>query len=412
MERQLPIAIIGGGASGMLCAITVLQNFNLPVVIIEGQERVGRKLAATGNGRCNLTNINSSLKNFYSENFGFADYALKLFSPADTMDFFNEIGVLPRVEENGRVYPYSNQATSVVDALRFTFEKLGGKLINFFPVNKICQKGNKFIIKGATGEIEAQRVVVATGGIASPSLNANLHSYKLLTDLGHRRTSVFPSLVQLKTDTTFVRQLKGIKIDGIIKVSNSEEKGIGEILFTEYGLSGPAIFDISRVVSKNILQHKATTISVDVMPEYPIEQVMGLIYFRIKSNQNIELSELFTGTLNKRLGQVICKYAGLAPLSRKAGELNQDDVYAIAKAIKDLSFDVIDTMGFGNAQVTAGGIDTRDFNSQTMESNKVSGLFAIGEILDVDGDCGGFNLQWSWSSAYIAGLNVGKGLAK
>lgn len=397
----MKIAVIGGGASGLMAAIAAKTDDN-EVVIYEREKRVGKKILATGNGRCNLTNMNADIERYHGADRSFIKGALKRRWVNETLDFFSELGILWKEEQNGKVYPYSDTASSVLDALRMRVNRLGIKTECEAEVSSVASGRNDgFILKFYSGKsCECDRVIVATGGKAAPALGSNGSGYKILEHFGHKTSKLYPSLVQLKTNGETAKKLKGIKTNAVVKCGGVSESG--ELLFTEYGLSGPPIFSISSRVGEG------DVLKVDIMPEYGFEAVKSILYERCAYLYDVPLEEFFTGMLNKRVGQVLLKSLDIAPLSRLCSTLSEKEIEKIAKRIKGWEFTVNGTMSWNNAQVTKGGIYTKDFDSVTMESKLKKGLYACGEVLDIDGDCGGFNLQWAWSSGYLAGANAGK----
>ena len=416
------IAIIGGGASGILAAIAAAENASNTVTIYERGNRIGRKILATGNGRCNMTNINAALENYHGENPEFVNYAIEHFWVSQTLDIFSDMGILYKVEDagistgtgtgtgagtgtgpfgepsGGKVYPYSDQASSVLDALRRTLDKCGVIVKCGFDVQSIKKNVNKFVISSYKGETaRADKVIIASGGKAAPDLGSNGSGYALLKSFGHHITELRPSLVQLKINGDMVKKLKGIKVNANVTLGKFSE--YGEVLFTDYGLSGPAVFSLtSRFDAQK-------TIILDIMPEYSFPEIADILSERRRLLGGIPLEEFFTGMLNKRIGQVILKSVTQSPLSRKAETLTDAEIRKTAAMIKKWEFEISGTMSWNNAQVTKGGARVSEFNPETMESRIVRNLYASGEVLDIDGDCGGYNLQWAWSSGYIAGKN-------
>ncbi len=382
----------------MMAAIAA-SDFENDVIIYERNDRVGRKILATGNGRCNMTNINAGIGNYYGGHPEFIKCAIDKFWVRKTMDFFSELGILCREEEGGKIYPYSGQASAVLDVLRMRLDKAGVKIKTKYEVKNISKNKNGFTLSFYNGETaRADKVIIATGGRAAPNLGSTGAGYEILRRFGHTITDLSPSLVQIKTDDDIVKKLKGIKLQARVMLGEYSERG--ETLFTEYGLSGPPIFSLSAKLAGQ------KEIALDMMPEYSTEQLTALIYERITSNPECALENFFVGMLNKRVGQSLLKSIGVEPLSRSADTLSHKEITRIAETIKNWRFNVRGTMSWNNAQVTKGGADTSEFDPETMESKLVKGLYAVGELLDIDGDCGGYNLQWAWSSGYIAGMSM------
>lgn len=397
----MKIGIIGGGASGLFSAISAKRDDN-EVVIFEKEKRVGRKILATGNGRCNMTNTGACEDNYHSSDISFIRGAINRFWVEETLALFDEMGVLWKEEEKGKVYPYSDTASSVLDVLRRNCDQRGIRTECEYQVSKVTKTDKGFEICGSNGQKElCDRVIIATGGKAGSSLGSDGSGYVLLKSLGHTVTPLYPSLVQLKTETEFVKKLKGIKVNARVTLGERTEEG--ELLFTDYGLSGPPVFSLSSYLYGN------DEITIDFMPEYSAEALYGMICSRCGYLYNVCLEDFFVGMLNRRTGQAILKQVGIAPLSRMASSLTDNEIKAIVRGIKSLKLKITGTSSWNNAQVTKGGVSVVEFNSATMESKLHKGLYACGEVLDVDGDCGGYNLQWAWSSGYLAGLNASKG---
>lgn len=392
------LAIIGGGASGLAAAIAAAENGN-EVTVFEKNDRVGRKILSTGNGRCNMTNIYADTVNYHGKNSGFVKGAINRFWVSETLEFFRDLGIWHKVEENGKVYPYSDQASAVLDVLRMRTETLGVIVKTKAEVKSVRKNNDGFVIElYSGGRFGADAVIVATGGKAAPDLGSTGIGYDILKSFGHKIIPTRPSLVQIKTETEIVKKLKGIKIQGSVTVGNRTEKG--EILFTDYGLSGPPVFSASADFDGR------QDVYLDIMPEYTKEQLEKMLLERVNAMYSVTLENFFVGVLNKRVGQAILKYLKIEPLSRMSYELTETDIEKIASAMKKWRFKTEGTMSWNNAQTTKGGADTAEFNPNTMESKLVKGLYAVGEVLDIDGDCGGYNLQWAWSSGIIAGRSI------
>lgn len=392
------IAVIGGGAAGLTAAIAAARC-GAAVKIYERGKRIGKKILATGNGRCNFTNANAARDDYHGGNTDFMDSAMKRFWVSETVDFFGGLGVLARFEEDGKAYPYSGTASSVLDVLRRETDRLGVVTVCGFDVKRVRAVKRGFEIEAYDGGRErAGRVIIACGGKASPDLGSNGSGYELLKSFGHRITPLFPSIVQIRTEPETVRKLKGIKINA--RVSAGSYSVLGELLFTDYGISGPPAFSLSSRIDG------ADRLYIDMMPEYSRSEVYEMISARVKRLGYVPLEDLFTGMINKRIGQALLKYAGIAPLSRKSETLTAAELERVTDAVKGLCLKIKGTMSWNNAQVTKGGAVTDDFDPETMESKLAKGLYACGEVLDIDGDCGGYNLQWAWSSGYIAGMSA------
>ena len=399
------IGIIGGGASGMAAALAAAENPNAQVVLFERQARLGRKLQATGNGRCNLTNLHAAEGGYHGEDPAFSRYALDAFGPEAALEWFRDMGLFTVAEASGRVYPYSDQANSVVDVLRFALEKPNIRVLTGFEVAKLRRVQNGFSVESNEETYFCDKLIVACGGLAGTKLGGSMAGYKLLGKLGHHSTRLRPTLVQLKSGWGGVAGLKGVRANcraQILRDGDIYAQSEGELQFTEYGLSGPVIFEISRDVCYG---RGAWACRLDFLPQIPETELFSEL--RRRSNRGLPVEELLTGILHNRLGRVLTKAAGLR-VGGSAEELTDEELDAVCKAVKTFELPLTEPMGMDSAQVTAGGIVTDEFDPTTMESRLVPGLYACGEVLDVDGDCGGYNLQWAWSSGRLAGLHAGK----
>ena len=398
------IGIIGGGASGMAAALAASENENVQVLLFERQARLGRKLLATGNGRCNLSNLQATAVHYHGDQVDFAAPAMEKYDVENTLSWFREMGLYTVAEDTGRVYPYSDQANSVVDVLRFALEKPNIRVLTGCEVSKVkfCDPG--FSVTTEEETYYCDKLIVACGGLAGSKLGGSMSGYKLLQKLGHKCTKLRPTLVQLKSDWEALPSLKGVRANcnaRIFRDCQLHSQGTGEIQFTEYGLSGPVIFEISR----DVCREKGRWVCVlDLLPD---PDVALLPMLQKKRLTDLPAEELLTGILHNRLGRVIVKQAGIAsyvPIS----QLEDWELEEVCERVFGLEVLLTEPMGMDCAQVTAGGIVTADFAPETMESKLVAGLYACGEVLDIDGDCGGYNLQWAWSSGRCAGYAAGK----
>ena len=401
----MTVGIIGGGASGMAAALAAAQYPNTRVILLERQSRVGRKLGATGNGRCNLTNLHAEASAYHGENPAFAAPALERYPVEETLNWFRALGLLTVAEDSGRVYPYSDQANSVVDVLRFALEKPNIRQELGFEVEKIKKTSEGFQITGNGLTLNVDRLVIACGGLAGTKLGGSMSGYQLLRSMGHHCTKLRPTLVQLKTSWAGVAGLKGVRANcraAIYRDGTLHRESTGEIQFTEFGLSGPVMFEISR----DACQGSGDWIAdLDFLPQWGEKELLQELLRRQETT--LPASELLTGILHNRLGRVLTQAAGISP-QRLISELSCQQLQEAAAQVKHFEVCLTEPLGMDAAQVTAGGICTSEFDETTMESRHVPGLFACGEVLDIDGDCGGYNLQWAWSSGRLAGACAGK----
>ena len=401
------IAVIGGGASGLMAAITAKKS-GKEVIILERKDRILKKVLITGNGRCNITNVNANISNYFGKNISSVENILNRFTPQDTMDFFNELGIVCNEENRGKVYPLSGQASSVVDALRFEAEKLGIKIETEFYVRKIEKDGFKFrIYSEDKKKIEAGRVIIAAGGQSYPELGSNGSGFELAKELGHSVTKLSPSIVQLKTEKYQVKGLQGIKTDVAVTAYGDNKKICtydGELLFTDYGISGNVVFNISFVMPL----YKNVEFEIDFMEKFDYNELYEMLKERKRILSHLTMENYFNGMINKKLGQFLSKVSGIEKLSKPVKDLNDSDIRKLCTVLKKHRMKILETTGFKNAQVTAGGVSLDEVNTETLESKIVKGLYFSGEVLDVYGECGGFNLQWAWASGHIAGENTAK----
>ena len=398
------IGIIGGGASGMAAALAAAENPDVQVVLMERQARVGRKLSATGNGRCNLTNLHAGEGGYHGDDAAFTRYALESFDVNRTLQWFASLGLYTVAEESGRVYPYSDQANSVVDVLRFALEKSNIQVLTGFEVSKVKKAGEGFRITGPEETVEVDKLIIACGGLAGTKLGGSMSGYQFLRSFGHKCTKLRPNLVQLKSDWKGCASLKGVRANchaAIYHNGNLHSESTGEMQFTEHGLSGPVMFEVSRDACQGTGDWVCR---LDFLPDVDEKTLLGWLLPRRKTNWKAE--DLLTGILHNRLGRVLTQAVGISgyvPIS----QLEEYELEAVVRAVKSFEVTLTEPLGMDSAQVTAGGIVTGEFDPQTMESRQVSGLYACGEVLDIDGDCGGYNLQWAWSSGRLAGMHAG-----
>ena len=399
------VGIVGAGASGMVAALSAAQNPNVRVELFERQARVGRKLQATGNGRCNLSNLHAAYGGFHGDESEFVAYAISSFDPAATLNWFRGLGLFTVAEDSGRVYPYSDHANSVVDVLRLGLEKDNICLHTGFEVKKIRRDDVGFLVDDGQQQIRCDRLIIACGGLAGTKLGGSMSGYKLLAKFGHKSTRLRPALVQLKTDWAGVASLKGVRANCHVQIVHDGKvyaESTGELQFTDYGLSGPVMFEVSRDACAVPGQWAA---QMDFMPNTETGELQQELLRRIQTNLPVE--ELLTGILHNRLGRILTRMAGVKN-KQFASELSEQEVENVVATVKGFALALTEPMGMDSAQVTAGGVITKDFDPKTMESKLVPGLYACGEVLDIDGDCGGYNLQWAWSSGRLAGLSAGK----
>ena len=389
----------------MAAALAASEYENAQIVLMERQARLGKKLSATGNGRCNLSNLHASEGGYNGDDPQFSKYAIDRFGPEETLQWFSGLGLYTVAEPSGRVYPYSDQANSVVDVLRFALDRPNIQVLTDFEVQKVKKDGQTFFVSAKSETLEFDKLIIACGGLAGTKLGGTMSGYKLLRSFGHKCTKLRPTLVQVKTSWPGVSALKGVRANcraSIYCNDRLHRSSEGEIQFTEFGLSGPVIFEISRDACQGGGEWECT---LDFLPQLSEQMLRELLRRRMDSRLTAE--DLFTGILHNRLGRCIVKEAGIRG-NLPVSDLREDQLFDAVTLAKGFTAGLTEPLGMDAAQVTAGGIVTNEFDPTTMESKLLSGLYACGEVLDVDGDCGGYNLQWAWSSGRLAGFSAGK----
>ncbi|WP_304942032.1 NAD(P)/FAD-dependent oxidoreductase [Vallitalea guaymasensis] len=401
------IVIIGGGASGLVAAIVAARN-GAKVTILERKDRIGKKILATGNGRCNLTNMHCSSKYFHGGDKDFITNILEQFDVNETLEFFSELGIYPITVDSGKVYPNSLQASSVLDVLRLEVDRLKINIECNAEVTKI-ERSNNFVVYTKDKKYYGNKIIIAAGGKSSPDLGSNGSGFTLAKSLGHTIKKTIPSLVQLKSGADFLKQIKGVKINALAKIldENNEimRKEYGEILFTDYGISGPPILQISRIASDYLNDNKRVSVDIDFFHDLSDKELDQILLKRLTSMPNKTIQENFIGLINKRLINIIIKEAGIS-LSKKSADIKKEERNKLVSILKKFSLIITGTNQWNQSQVTAGGIITSEIDEVTLESKKVKDVYLAGEVIDVDGDCGGYNLQWAWSSGVVAGMNA------
>lgn len=404
------VVIIGGGASGMMAAITAARRGS-KVCIVERLNRVGKKILVTGNGRCNMSNTHLLPEHYHSSDEQDVAGVLTRFGYTETESFFKKLGILPLIEGT-KAYPLSEQATTVLDVMRMEMERLGVEILVDTKIIALKKKGENWQLQTEAGEmIAAQKVIVATGGMTNTSLGCDGLGYELLKKVGHTLMPTFPILVHVLSDSPYCKMMKGTKVKATAnayvagKLARSE---YGEVLFTEDGLSGPPVFQISRQVSKAALEKKKANVTLDLFPQIDEEALISLLYERTYEHPERTVEELLIGMLHKRVIIPVLKASRIQAIHRQVDTLEYEEIGVIAHTLKAFKFEVQGTRGYKFAQVTAGGIKATEIDFTTMASLKADNLYVTGEVMDIDGDCGGYNLQWAWATGFIAGESVSR----
>ena len=406
------LIIVGGGASGLIAAITA-KDFGIDVAIVEGTDRIGKKILTTGNGRCNISNncITPPFINYHSSNPNFPFTALDKLSLEDTKNFFLSLGLPIIALPTGKLYPQSLQASSVVDILKMAIEDRNIPLYTNCKIKDI-HKGKKFKLSTTNEEYKlftANKVVLACGGKTAPKTGSDGSGYNLAKSFGHSITPLVPGIVQLKLDYPSLKALSGVKFDGYATLLVDNEivkKDFGEILFTDYGISGPPILQISALASQSIFNKKKTEVVVDLLPNYSKEDLEDFLECHFVLLSHRPIINALIGVIHKKIIPILLKECGITNLQMPCYELSWKEKMKLVSTLKAWKFTCTGTNDFNQAQVTVGGVNTKDIHYDTLESKLVPNLYFCGEILDVHGDCGGFNLQWAWSSGYTVATSI------
>ncbi|EPY2278765.1 NAD(P)/FAD-dependent oxidoreductase [Clostridium sporogenes] len=402
------IIILGGGASGIAASI-ISKDMGSDVAILESNDRIGKKILTTGNGRCNITNENISTCKYYSNNNNFYKFILSQFTLEDTKNFFNSLG-LPLINLNeGKIYPMSLQASSVLDILRLAIEDRQIPIYFNNKVKNIKKYNKEFVITTENEIFQCKKLILASGGMSAPNTGSDGSGFKLAKNLGHNIIDPVPGLVQLKLDFPYLKALSGIKFDGNVKLALDNKtlrEEFGEILFTDYGISGPPILQLSSLASRLLYNNKKICLQIDILPNMSKEDLINLLENHWGTFYYRTIHDSFIGIINKKLIPTLLKYCGIKNIHMPCQDIAWQEKEKIFHTLKNWTFTITGTNSFKNSQVTCGGVDTSQVSNKSLESLKVKNLYFCGEILDVNGDCGGFNLQWAWSSGYIAGKNA------
>lgn len=410
------IIIVGGGAAGLVAAVCCAKKLygktDTKIAVIEKEFKVGKKLLATGNGKCNMTNMNMSAEFYNKSSEAFLKNILSKYSPDKVISFWSSIGLICKSDSFGRVYPYSGQASAVLDILLLNLKSYGVDIFCETEITSIgsSERGYKLFSKKKT--FTAEKVILATGGKVQPSLGSNGAAYKFAEELGLKCTPIFPSLAPISCDNKYLPFLKGVRIPAVVslvadgKILRTEQ---GELQLNEKNISGICIFQLSRLVNEYFstdridgVKYKNISVKVDFMPDYSADEIEKLLYIKRKQLGNLTADELFTGIINKKIGKFLLQSSDVLPLEREIFTVTDEEIEILARAVKSCEFIPSAPSGINSAQVTAGGIDINEVG-KNMQSVKYNNLYIIGEALNVDGLCGGYNLHFAFASGIIAG---------
>ena len=397
------VAVIGGGAAGMMAAITSARE-GARVTILEHKERIGKKILSTGNGRCNFTNTYQTPECYRSDNRDFAWNIIQKFNVEKTISFFKELGIYPK-DRNGYLYPYSDQAAAILEVLQIEVAKLDICVmteINVLDIQPV-KKGIRITTDKKT--ITTDSVILACGSKAAPVTGSDGSGYQLAKLFGHRIVPVLPALVQLRCAEKFYKSISGVRVQGTVEIYADDiflASDTGEIQLTNYGISGIPVFQVSRYAAKALYKKQSVTAVLNFMPDMNKEEFLLFLQERITLCPYKTLDEFFTGVFPKKLCELWIQLSRL-PKEMRVSDLSGEQLEKLVLLIQHLRTHITETNSFEQAQICCGGVDTTEINPDTLESNYVPGIYFAGELLDVDGICGGYNLQWAWSSGFVAG---------
>ena len=404
--RQYDLTVVGGGAAGLAAAITAARPApGLRIAVLEALPRVGKKILVTGNGRCNLSNRGVTAQDYNHPSF--AAPALERHGYADTVAFFRRLGLCVTTDAEGRAYPCSHTANSVLDVLRYAVQDSGVTLLCDTKVETLRRTAQGFVINDS---LACRALLLAAGGKAAPVHGSDGSGLRLSEALGHTVTPCFPSLVQLVLSDPITKQLKGIRCAAALQIladGTPQTASRGEILFTDYGLSGIAAMEVSRAVGAYFSTPNAKKdgciLSLDLAPSLSLPELRAFLTDLIRHAPHLPTEQLLAGILPKKVGMRLCHRSLRRKDSDPIASLGAQEIDVLCRTLKDFRLPVAGTKDFSMAQVTAGGVAVAEIDPHTMASRLVPGLYFAGEIVDIDGGCGGYNLQWAWSSGRLAG---------
>lgn len=401
------VGIIGGGASGMMAAVIAAWE-GADVTILEKNDRIGKKLLVTGNGKCNLSNLDLSIEAYHSGSLERTSRILEAFSVEDTIRFFRTIGLFLK-EKNGYIYPASEQASAVLDVFRYELQHAGIHIITGTEVKEIRKtdggaQTSVFCVSAQKEEYEFDAVILACGSKAGLRAGTEEGGYALARQLGHTIVRPVPALVQLRCQENFFKSIAGVRCSASLQLLSDEREiavEYGELQLTDYGISGIPVFQLSRFAAYELAEGRKVQVRIDFFPEFSVNELCDLAAIRCVVQSDRTMEEFLSGTLHKKLCMFFLKSAGLRA-DAKVTDVGQERIKELFCQMKQLTVTVTDTNSFANAQVCAGGVSMEEV-TDTLESTLLPGFYFAGEILDVDGRCGGYNLQWAWASGHTAG---------
>ncbi|WP_312443538.1 NAD(P)/FAD-dependent oxidoreductase [Lacrimispora sp.] len=403
MKQQ--VIIVGAGASGLAAAIQAARQ-GASVTVLEHTARPGKKLLSTGNGKCNLTNLMTPDDAYRGGQPEFIKKVLERIPVGQTLEFFRNLGLV-LTDWNGYVYPNTGQAASVLEALLFELDHLGVSIVTDCQVEEIRKDLSLMTSKGKK---KADAVILAAGSMAAPKTGSDGSGYQLASALGHRIIKPLPALVQLRCREKWYKQAAGVRTEAAVTLKIDGKAAAadrGELQFTDYGISGIPVFQVSRFAAREMDAGRNVTAELDLFPSMDFESTRQLLLERARHFGYRPAEEFLNGVLNHKLARILLKEAGI-PNEGFVKDITASQIKKLASSLKGLKTEIIAANSFDQAQVCSGGIDTREVDPNTMESKLINGLYLAGEILDVDGICGGYNLQWAWSCGILAGTYAGR----
>jgi len=398
-------AIIGGGASGLTAAYFASEYSD--VTLFEKQKKIGRKILVTGNGRCNISNKCLNKNRYHGHNPEFVDAVFSIFGLTQTEIFFNSIGIPLIEEDDGKLFPASLQASIVPKVFEYELNKRNVDIRLHRKIEKIVPEKNMFkLITAGLEEELFDSIILACGSAAFPAAGASNSGYELAAGLGHKIYEPFPVILPINIPLKALHTLQGIKWDCGVKVFDKDKCIAGscdELLFTAYGISGPAALKVSRETNRLLLSGRTPFISLDFFPSLSSSELENILH-TLFSDTNKKLSFALLGILKERMPEVILSISGI-DYEKRCGSLSENEKERILRVLKDFHVTPGKPRGFDEAVAAAGGVSVNEINPSTMESKILKNLFITGELLDIDGDSGGFNLQFAWSTGAIAGIS-------
>jgi len=409
-KTSVLIAVVGGGAAGLMAAITAAKS-GATVHLYEQNNKPAKKILASGNGRCNISNTIVSSADYFGQRPSFSDFALSNFSFSQLEKFCKSIGLLLNILDDGRAYPLSNEAKSVALSFENYATACGVEVFNEHAIIQVEKKEGKFYLHTALNVSQAyDKVLICTGSEAAPQLGGSALGYELAASLGHSIVPTYPSLVQLHINSTVHEKISGVKLDAEVTlfVNGKKEQSIkGDILFTKYGISGFAILDISQMASEALLNYQSVDIGLDLLPKFDRQNLSTQLLQMTQNLPTHSIESILCGLLPVKLSRVLLEDLKI-PAHTLGKEIHTKMAKQVVSRIKDWRFEISDTHGFKHAEVSGGGVNTDEVNEKTMESTVCKGLYFAGEVLDIVGRRGGFNFHFAWASGYLAAKEMSK----